>query len=208
MHLYAKGIVAVLMLFLLFAGCTTKVTNSWKNEKYSGGKFSSILVVGIAKDSNNRSLWENVMADHLRQNGVGNVVTATSGFPSGQEINRQDIIDYVNKNNLDGVLVTRLVDTKKESVYYPPSGSFYSSGRYGYYSSFPSYYRHAYAVDYAAGQRVDNIVVVLETTLFESATQELIFGMSSETFNPNSVNQLSEEVGRKIIQKLKKDQLI
>ena len=208
MYSFNKSIIAVLSLLLLLVGCTTKVTNSWKNENYSGEKFGSLLVVGIAKDPNNRTLWENVMADHLRQNGVGNVETATSGFPKGQEINRHDIIDYVNKNNLDGVLVTRLVDIKKESVYYPPSGSFYAGGQYGYYSSFPSYYRHAYAVDYSAGQRMDNTVVVLETTLYKSDTEELIWGMSSETFNPNSANQLSKEVGRKIIQKLKKDNLI
>lgn len=208
MRLFSKCICSVAIVFFLLIGCTTKVTNSWIKSDHSGKKYGSILVAGVAKDTNNRILWENVMADHLRQNGVSDVVTLAKAIPGTDQPIRQDVINYVNANDLEGVLVTRLVDVKKESVYYPPSGSFYSGGQYAYYSSFPTYYRHAYNVDYRAGQRVDNTVVVLETTLYDSATQELIWSMSSETFSPTSVNQLAKEVGRKIIQKLKKDKLI
>ena len=200
-----RCILISLALSFFFTGCTTKVTNTWIKKNYSGEKFASILVVGVFQDVNNKVLWENVMADNLHQSGIKNVITSVRAFPGVNQLNKQEIVGYVNKNNIEGVLVTRLVDIKKESAYYhPPSRGFYS----GYYNSFPSYYDRAYNSAYTVEHSTGRTTVLLETTLYKSNTEELIWSMSSETFNPNSANQVSRDVGNRVITRLKKDKLI
>lgn len=203
---------AIGILVFLLAGCfMTQVTGTWKKQDYTGDKFTSILVVGVAKDMNNKNLWESVIADKLRQNGVKQVVTSSAAFPGNNQLNKKDIIKYVDENKLEGVIVTRLVNVKRENVYFPSPDEEYRD-RYGYYNSFDSYYRHSFeslSYDYPSpGTTYDVTTVQLETTLFVSHSRELIWSMASDTYDPISINKLAKEVSRRIIKRLKQDQLI
>ena len=204
-----RSILIVLALsVLLFTGCSkTSVTGSWKKSDYAGQPFTSILVVGLTGEPNNKLLWENVMADKLRQNGLAQVSTTITAFPNDREIDKNEIIDFVKSKGFEAVLVTRLVDTKKEEVYHPPSGGYYG-GAYGHYSHFNSYYPHAYNQVYSPGYTATMTTVLLETNLYRTDTQELIWSMSSDTFDPRSVNQLVDSVSKKVLATLKKDKLI
>jgi len=194
--------------FLLLTGCSkTSVTGSWKKSDYAGQPFTSILVVGLTGEPNNKLLWENVMADKLRQEGIKTVITTISAFPDDREISKEEIVDYVNSKDVQAVLVTRLVDTRKEEIYHPPSGGYYG-GPYGYYNNFNHYYPHAYNTVYSPGYTATMTTVLLETNLYKSDTQELIWSMSSDTFDPRSVNQLVDSVSKKVLANLKKDKLI
>lgn len=206
---FRKYFLTVLILsFFFFTGCSqTTVTGIWKKSDYVGKPFASILVVGLTGDQNNKILWENVMADKLRQGGINTVITTAGAFPGSKKINENEIIDYVNKSGVEGVLVTRLVDTKKEDVYYPPTGGYYG-GPYGYYNRFNRYYTHAYDSFSTPGYTMTQTTVLLETNLYKSDTKELIWSMSSDTFEPSSINQLVDSVSKKVLEMLIKDQLI
>ena len=198
------------LLFLFIAsvaGCSkTSVTGVWKKSDFAGPPLKSVLVVALSGDQTNKTIWENIMADQLSQNGLA-ALPAVSSFPGDPEITEQEIIQYVGKQQIDGVLVTRLVDTKKEQVYHPPTGSYYS-GRYGYYNRFGHYYPHAYNTVYTPGYTTTHTKILLETNLYHGATQELIWSMSSDTVDANSVNQLVESVSKKVVQNLQKEGLI
>ena len=204
-------LIALVLSFFFFTGCSsTSVTGVWKKSDFSAPPFTSILVVGLTGDQANKFLWENTMATRLRQAGVENVITTLLAFPDDTEIDENEIVDYAIKNNIEGVLVTRLVDTRQEEVYYPPSGGFYG-GSYGYYSNFNSYYSHAYRQVYSPGRTVTETTVLLETNLYQVKTQELIWSMSSDTIKADyvqTVRQMADSASKKVLTNLKKNQLI
>lgn len=213
---HALYIFTALFIISLLGGCSkTSVTGVWKKSDYVGQPLKSVLVVALTGDQRNKALWENIMADKLNQNGLS-ALPAVSAFPGDPKITEDEIMEYVRNQGLEGVLVTRLVDTKKKEVYYPPSGGgYYGShyggyygGRYGFYNSFGSYYPHVYDAVYTPGYTTTHTTVLLETNLYLASSQELIWSMSSDTFDPKSINQLVESVSKKVVQTLQKDELI
>ena len=198
----------VLMAFF-FTGCSkTSVTGTWKNSDYDGQPFTSIMVVGLTGSANKRLMWEDVMANRLRQDGSKTVVTRIGALPNDQELAEKEIVEHVKNKGIDGVLVTRVVDTRKEEVYHPPTDVGYVGGPYGYYGHFNSYYSRAYTQVYSPGYTTTQTVVLLETNLYKSDTPELIWSMSSDTFDPKSTTQVIESVSKKVLETLKKDKLI
>lgn len=206
--LYKTGIMALFLSSLLLLGCSdTSVKGVWKKSDFVGGPFQNILVVGLAKDQSNKNIWEDIMADQLKQNGV-NASTSTNCFPGDTDITKEEIIDYVQKQGMDGVLVTRLVNIVEEKAYYPPSGG-YSGGYYGgsrfrYYNNFGSYYDTVYR----PGHTATFTSVILETNLYNVATHDLVWSMSSDTFDPASANKLAQSVSKQVIKAMQKDNLI
>lgn len=206
-HRYIPPILLLASIFF-FTGCSqTTVSGLWKKSDYTGKPFASILVVGLTGDMHNRILWENVMADKLRKSGITTVITTIGVFPGSKMATEKDIMDYVSANGVEGVLVTRLVDTKEEEVYYPPTGGYYG-GPYGYYNRFNHYYSHAYDRISSPGYTATLTTFMLETNLYKSDTNELIWSMSSDTFEPKSFNQLVDSVSKKVLETLQTDQLI
>lgn len=206
-HRYIPPILLLASIFF-FTGCSqTTVSGLWKKSDYTGKSFASILVVGLTGDMHNRILWENVMADKLRRSGIKTVITTIGVFPGSKMATEKDIMDYVSANGVEGVLVTRLVDTKEEEVYYPPTGGYYG-GPYGYYNRFNHYYSHAYDRISLPGYTATMTTFMLETNLYKSDTNELIWSMSSDTFEPKSFNQLVDSVSKKVLETLQTDQLI
>ena len=201
-------IVSVFVGFLMNGCASTSVTGVWKKSDYSGQPLQSLLVVALTGDGDKKTLWENILADQLNQSGL-TARPSVKSFVGDSKVTKDEIINYVKKEGIEGILVTRLVDTKKEQVYYPPSGGHYDyGGRYGFYNRFDSYYPHAYNRVSTPGYSTTHTTVLLETNLYLSENQELIWSMSSDTFDPNSMNQLVDSVGKKIIATLQKSNLI
>ena len=203
MFAYPRNMYIVLGVALfLITGCMTKGTGTWKNSDYQGPAMTSIMVVGLTPDPTNRLKWENMMAERLGRDGVKTLVTSLAEFASDREIDKQQIIDYVTDKGIEGVLVTRLVDTKEEQVY--SSAANFPS----YYYNFNAYY--SYSLDLVArpGYVRTRTVLLLETNLYNVKDLELIWSMSSDTFDPRSINQLVESVSKKVVQTLQKDNLI
>ena len=197
---------AAIVLLLASACSKTEVTGLWKKSDYTGGSLDSFMVVALTGEMSDKLLWENIMADRLRQEGL-KAVTSVGAFPNARDIDEQQIMNYVDRNEIDGVLVTRLVDTRKEKVYHPPRGAYYG-GAYGYYRRFNFYYPHAYEQVYSPGYTSTLTIVLLETNLYRVDTKELIWSMSTDTFEPRSFNQLVDSVSDKVVELLHRENLI
>lgn len=197
----------VVLFFLLSAGCSqTSVTGVWKKSDFAGPPFRSVLVVALTGEDINKALWENIMADQLNRSNIS-AVPCTQAFPMENNVTREKIEAYVRQHAIEGMLVTRLVDTRTEQVYHPPRGVYYG-GPFWYYNHFYNYYPYVYDRVYSPGYTSTHTIVLLETNLYQAATQELVWSMSSDTFDPRSINQLVESVSKKVIQGLRKDRLI
>ncbi len=203
--LHRHVLIALVLSFFLFVGCTkTHVTGSWKKSDYTGQPFTSIMVIGLTEDSTNRLFWENKMADKLRGSGVKTVVISLSTPINNIKIDKNKLLDYVKKQGIEAVLVTRLIDTKKEEVYRQPS----TNPGTGYYRNFHNYFGHAHSQLSSQGYMTTQTVILLETNLYQVKNQELVWSMSSDTVQSNSIQKLMKSVSKKVLTTLKKDQLI
>lgn len=200
------ALVAWVSLCLLLTACgSTRVTGLWKKSDYAGPPFKSLMVVGLTGELINKALWENIMAERLEQNGLSTALSVNS-FPADGVVSEREIINQVITQGLDGVLVSRLVDTRTEEVYYPPMGGYYD-GPFGYYDRFYRYYPHAYHRVYSPGYVTTFTSVLLETNLYD-ADQQLIWSMSTDTLGFDSANQLADSVSKKVVELLRRDGLI
>lgn len=203
----------IFLLIFILAGCSaTRVTGVWKKSDFLGGPYENILVVGLTKDESNRSIWEDIMAQQLRKNGV-NALTSSTCFPGDEDITKDEILEYVKKQGIGAVLLTRMVDVREEKAYYPPTGGYYDGYYRGYYYGGPyhRYYNHFgsfYDRVYTPGYTTTFTTVLLETNLFDTGSQQLVWSMSSDTFDPDSTNKLAESVSRKVLDALQDSGMI
>ncbi|NOQ47059.1 MAG: hypothetical protein GQ559_10390 [Desulfobulbaceae bacterium] len=197
---------AVIVIFM--AACSsTNVTGLWKKSDYAGQPLTSVLVVALTDDNNSRVIWEDKMALQFNNSGVSAVPSAKA-FPGDEKITKEEVLQYVEEKNIESILVTSLVDVKKETTYHPPTMSGGFDGSYGYYNRFDRYYPRTYDRVYSPGYTATSTKVLLETNLYQSDSRELIWSMSSKTSDPASVNTLVESVGKQVVKNLKDANLI
>lgn len=198
-------LIVLILSFSLFTGCSsTNVTGSWKNSDFTGQPFTSILVVGLTEDPTSRLFWEDRMAEELSAGGMKTVVKSLSASMNDRKVDKDALLDYVKNNGIEAVLVTRLVDTKQETVYRPAS----TNAGPSYYQNYNNYFNHALTQRSSPGYMVTQTVILLETNLFQVKNQELVWSMSSDTVESNSIQQLMKSVSKKVVATLKSDQLI
>jgi hypothetical protein len=201
----------IILIAVLSACSSTTITGVWKKSDYLGPAFKSVLVIALTEDSTNKTIWEDKMAAQLLQSGV-EAITSSNAFAGDDKITKEEVLAFVRKNGTEAVLVTRLIDIKKEQVYYPSTtnyaGSYYGGSSYGYYNSFGSYYPRAYNTVTTPGYTASLSTVLLESNLYQASSQDLVWSLSSETFEPRSVNELVESVGAKLAKSLRENNLI
>ncbi|HKJ15628.1 MAG TPA: hypothetical protein VJ988_12310, partial [Desulfobulbales bacterium] len=61
------GCCALLLLFLLNACGSSKITGQWKDPELGSRKYSHILVIGVAKQPDRRKFYEDEFAKQLNR---------------------------------------------------------------------------------------------------------------------------------------------
>lgn len=166
----------ILLVLALAAGAcsSTKLTSVYADRSFAGPPFDKLLVVGLGASEGGRAAFENAVADKLAAQGVlgvasGNVLVAM------EDVTRESVKRWVERDGYDAVLVARLVDVKKETSYKPPTYTDF----YGYWGSYGSYVT-------SPGYVLETTTLLVETTLFDAATAKVVYSAHSETFQPRS----------------------
>lgn len=201
-----KGISELIFFFclLMMTSCSTTALDSvWKDPHYQGGKLEKVLVIGVAKQQTNRRLFEDLFVAQLKTYGTDALASYTI-IPSEEKLDKASVQSKIETLGVGAVLVTRLVDIKKERDFVPTSGyptSYYKNDWYrGYTRSYGSIDVPGYYAQYE--------VVTLETNIYDTQTEKLIWSGLSDTVLEDSVKVAIESVIKAIIKKLSDDQLI
>ena len=169
----------LLIMFALSSCGTTSMKASWKDDAYQT-KPRKVLVVGVARNEGVRRFYEQEFAKTLGTHGV-------EGVPSYLHIpGRIDsnlAYSKMQELGVDAVLVTRLIDQKEVETYYPPTATYMGPtyGYGGYYGGWYGYYGYGMDVVSTPGYTTVESVYALETTIYDVATQKLVFSGLSET---------------------------
>ena len=210
-----------LPLFVLFivSSCThTKLVQTWSDPD-NKVVYNDILVVGISDSEQTRRAYETYFVASFEAKGVEALASYTiishkgEMELDGEKKSFESIIEKAVKgSDIDAALVTHLVNVEQNeinrpSIVYTPSydPEYYSAT---YYSDMYGY--HTYVAGYVQqpGYITEEDTYVLESSLYDVKTEELVWTTRSKTFAPDSIDQAIKDVSDLIISDLEERRLI
>jgi hypothetical protein len=156
---------------------------AWKDPDFQGGAFKKLIVLGIGDNPTNTRLFEDEFVMNIMDSG-SSAMASYRVMPNIDKMSEEEIKAAVREGQYDGVLVTRLLGVDKDTEYIPPS-SYVTSAPY-MYGGYYGYYHSSYAVVHEPGYTQTYTTVRLETNLYDSATEKLVWSGHSSTFDPRS----------------------
>ena len=203
------GALFITFLFIMTSCATTstKMKNVWRDNNYAG-KIKKVLVIGVIKRTAIKHFFELEMAQQLEARGIeaiaGNLV-----LPHDKEADKNLIVSTLKELGADGVFIARLVNRKTVEQYIP--GDVYYGRAYytppAHYRGMHSYYSRSYGTVYSPGYTVRNEVVIVETNLFDAASEQLVWSALSETFVEDDSDKLIKSFVEIMINNLFKQNL-
>lgn len=196
-----KVILSIVVLLFLWS-CATTMKYTWKKDSFEGKKFNNVLVMGITKNLEARSIFENTVVNLLKKEGI-NAVNSLSLFPpvvNIEDLDEEKIESKVRSGNYDAVLVSSLVNVNEQNVY--EQGTDYYPVHFRYRRYIYSGYGNVYDPGYYHQEKN----YVLETRLFDvaeaSKEEAIVWSGQSSLTDPSSYESGSKEYAKVLVNSL------
>ena len=205
-----KLIYLLLASLLLTSGCTSsRITASWKIQNKEVPTFNKVLVLGLIRE-HDRSLQER-MENHLANDLITlgyTVVTSLKeyGPKAFENMKEQEAIEKLKNSGVDAVLTIVLLDKQRERYYVP--GKMYFSPYGYYYNRFWGYRGVLYQRIYEPDYYVTDTKYFWESNMYVTKTQELMYSVQTESFDPVSTESQAHEYGKMIVKDLLKNKIV
>jgi hypothetical protein len=194
-------ILAVLAAFTFAEGKSTRFLFTWLNPNYTGTHFKNIMVIGINGKAGNRAAFEDAVTAALTRPGV-TVIPSYSLLPrpSATPIDMNQLRDVVQGQNIDAIIVTRLIKVTQKVTDIP--GYVYQP--FPYYNTFYGYYATVYPLVYAPDYLQVDRTAQIETNFYSTTAPDgtLIWSGTSDTINPKNATKLIDDLAKLIALKL------
>ena len=197
-------IVAMAFAATLVACASTSLDGVWMDPEYAVEGMDNFMVVAIADNSGNRRLYETEMTTKLQSKKVRAIPSYTV-VADGQDISEESLHPILIQNEVDAIIVTRVLSVDTSTDYVP--GSTYVVPN-SYYGGFYGYYSRSYAVVSDPGYYTENTTVLLETNVYDVANSKLIWSGVSRTYNPSNTSSAINEITSLIVDSMNKDGLL
>ncbi len=178
-------LIAATVLLLSISSCGSTMKNTWTKEGYSGKNFEKILVIGISRNVDSRTVFENTVVKLLGNKGITahNSLEAIPPVKDITQMSKERIVAAVRDGNYDGVIVSTLLIVNSEDILQSTS---MGKMNYGFGGYIYAGYNTMYTPDYYREQKS----YVLETRLFdaneESAEKALVWSGESKLTDPGT----------------------
>lgn len=199
------------VLLLQYSCASTKISQSWV-EPGNTRTYNDLLIIGIGESEQTRRAYESYFVEALREKAI-EAEASYKLIKSNQKIDRDTVAKAIKGLNIDGVLVTHMVAVDEETVYRPSTGYAYGGAyggyyRSGYYGGMYTYYPHVYGYVNDPGYYTTHETYTLETSLYDVATEELVWTARTRTFSPESVDEVIVDLTKLLIKDLSDKNLI
>lgn len=194
-------IVVVFVGGLLNACASTKLSQTWVDKSFKGKTVSNVLVIGIADEESNRRLFENTFVKQFEAVGIAAVSSAdVIPIPANKKLEKETILQAVNKFNNDAVLITHVAGIDSSISYQRAV----VSREVDYYR----HYRHTYNRVIVPSRVTSHKKICLKTNLYDVASEKLIWSGQSQSRKPDFVRQLIDEVIEVVVKDMQKNKLL
>lgn len=194
---------AFVLAALTLTGCaSTSLTSQWSSPGFSGPPLKKLMVLGVSKQPGPRRVFEDEFTAALKTAGVA-AVQSYSIIPADGQADQAVLEQAIRDVGADGVLITRLVKTQRETRVEPARiyGSGYGRGLYGWYGS-------AWGGAYEPARVYQYDVVTAETSVYGLTADQLLWSGTTQTFAPQDVAKETPGFAKIIIDALKKQGVI
>jgi len=198
-----KWVCIVAVVFALVSCSTTRTIAEWRDQSVNQ-RYENILIIGVSKQTILRRLFEETFVNKLMQMNV-NATTSVSIMPSEEKISKQTVKAAIQGKGFDGVLVTHLLGVEDKEVYHPPR---YRPIRLPYYRHYYGYYSRVFDYVYEPGYYQRYKIVKLETNLYDTDTEEIVWSTQSSTIDGDEPEHVINSVIKKSLKMLQKQRLI
>jgi len=202
-------IVALLLstLFVSLSGCSsTQLVTSWSDASFSEKPVRKIFLVAVTENEMQRNLYEDIFAEQLRKINIDSIAAHTVISSANGRYEEDAIRDGIKATSADAALIARLTDINQQQRYVPPTYSY--TPTFGYRRGFYDYYSRSHRVMVSPGYATTDTIVTLETTVFSTSTEKMIWAGSTRSFNPSSAQKLIKENAELIIKDMKASSLL
>jgi len=176
-------------------------------------------VVVLSPKVQNKATIESDIATNLRTKNIKAIATFDifpfAGSDAGKELTKNEeearakIKERVEKFDLDGLMVVSLKDKEEETKYHQGttwavSAPVYGNGMYGYNYGFTydQYFYHTYTAVHTSGYYTKSETFFIETSVFDVATEELLWLGQTKTKNPTSLSKESKVFADLVVSKM------
>ena len=193
-----QSLFLALVVLLSSACAATRPVMEWRDEGLAG-PYKNLVVIAAIERSTRRRVFEDMFVQELEGTDV-DVIQSYTLMTTDVAVSRETVEAAIKGKNIDAVLVTRLLGVKEEEVYKPPS-------QYDHHGNYYRYYSHSLEQSNPSNYRRYKILT-LETDLYDTATQQLVWSMQSESIEPSTPRNLIEDQIALTIEKLNQQGLL
>jgi len=206
-------VVFSILLFAILYGCatSTQITGSWESPDAGTKKYTSIIVTALTDDTGARETAEQNVASVLAERGVKatkSIDILPPNFTKGKQVDKELLMDKIHATGSTAILTVALINKETEQRYIPGTYGYTPITRFGYYGRFSGYYTQWYPTLYSPGYYEQDKIYFIETNVYDSQTEDLIWSAQSETYNPSTLSGFSKDFAETVVGKLMKDGII
>ncbi|HEX6998189.1 MAG TPA: hypothetical protein VF322_08585 [Gammaproteobacteria bacterium] len=197
----------VLGSWMLAAGCAvapTRIQTSWTDPTYDGGPFGRVAVVALFDTEAESRRFEQLAAEHLQERGV-EAVEAQRFLEPDREYTYEEMEAELADTEVAGILIFRLIAVDERRGYHPPTPYLHSvppaiivgDPYFWYYYPHWNYYWHWRAtrdVVRSPGYWTETSYLVVETSLYDNASDQLVWTAKSETMDDTQFERLADSI--------------
>lgn len=183
------------------AGSSSRLVQTHMDENRAGRPIRNALIIVVVDDQKIRRIFETYYKDWLHAKGVAAVISVDA-FPvaMGTKLDKAAIIAVVGQHASDAILITRIVDLNQTEVFNRSRPRYYSN-YYGFYNSTWDYV--TWPTEYK-----ENVTLQLETRLYDTQTESLIWAGETALVNPKTAGQAIGQVVEGVMKDLEKNRLL
>lgn len=155
-----------------------------------------------------KSTIESELTQSLEKKGI-TTIKSIEEFPptlSKDSVSREAMMNAVKSKGSDAILTVSLLKKETESRYV--DGTYAPMQYYNYYYNFWGYYTYWYPYIYNPGYYTSNDVYYLETNLYDSNSEVLLWSAQSKTYSYNGLINFGNELSNAIVKQMEKDGIL
>jgi hypothetical protein len=202
--LFVHGCLFCLSIVLIVGCASSELVDIWSDPTFQAPPLNRMLVISVSKNPVQRRLWEDAFSSGLSSHAVS-ATPSYRLFPDGVPDTNQ-VLQTVQSNAFDGILVLRRLPPEANPQYAEGYVTTEQSMRYDRRGQrFVTYYRDVARAAYIDSQKVDIRSIDVWATKSEG---QMIWSATSETPEPNVVQEVRPEIVKLVMAELKNQKII
>ena len=200
----SKTIMLLAALALAMAACSGssyQMTPLYLEEQTAVTPIEDVLIIVVIDDQEIRAIFEKHFKDWFTVKGI-EAITSTEVLPikEDSELEKETILEIVDKYGNDSVLITNLEGYEEEEVF--------SRDRPRFHGNYYGFYRYAWGYVYWPTIYGENVQFTLETRLYNIKSESLVWAGDSKLVNPETTGEAIGQVVESVMQELEKNGLL